>query len=143
VSGPAPAAPDEAVAMMAVEKAVADKEATMKRIVEEAAVMVVADKEVANKRTTDEATVKEVTVGARRPNDPIGVFGNIGLSSSLLLLLARLHSEYISFWHSSSSSGAATVMGTAAPTAVRATPGPATGGEPQTPEGSLKTCWRS
>jgi hypothetical protein len=55
-----------------------------------------------------------------------------------LPFLAGLHSDYISFLPSSSSSSAATVMSTTASVtevAVGPTPGPATGGEPRTPEG--------
>jgi hypothetical protein len=157
-----------------VTAATTDKEATDKRVVEEAAEKVTADKEAANKRTADEAIVKGAAVGAvgdspasgqapslvvgtkraaaplRRPNDPTGAFGNLVLSSPPPFV-ARLHSEYISFLHSSSSSDAATAMGivalaagtTATEVVVSVTLGPATGGEPQTPEGSLKTCWRS
>jgi hypothetical protein len=154
--------------------AAADKEAAEEAVVtratEEAVEKATADKEAASKRTVNEATMKGATVGVagdslapgqapslvagtkrsaappRRLNDLTGTFGNLGLSTPPFI--AMLHSEYISFSHSSSSSGAATTTGTAAPAAgttaaeaaVGVTPGSATNGEPQTPGGSLKTC---
>jgi predicted outer membrane repeat protein len=90
------------------------------------------------------AGTKRAAAPPRRPNDPTGAFGNLGLSTPpFSFFVARLHYEYISFSHNSSSSGAAIATGTAAPAAgttateaaVGAIPGPATGGEPQTPEG--------
>jgi hypothetical protein len=90
-------------------KAAADKEAIDKRTADETTVKeaikeTAADKEVTDKRTADEAVVKEAVVGVcgdslapgqvassvigtnravappRRPNDPTGAFGNLGLS---------------------------------------------------------------
>jgi hypothetical protein len=55
------------------------------------------------------------------------------------LLVARFHSKYISFPHRSSSSGVATTMGTATPTAVttvfEVALAPAISSMPQTPDG--------
>jgi hypothetical protein len=81
---------------------------------------------------------------------PYRAFGNLGLSNFLVfcfcLLETRFYSEYFFIPHNSSSSGVATSTGTAAPaagtTAVTVAPGLAVGGLPQTPKGSLKTCWR-
>jgi hypothetical protein len=71
----------------------------------------------------------------RRPNVPIGVFGNLDLSSSLPLFLF-FHSLTTFLSRSSSSSGAAAVMGAAtADAVVGAAPGPAPISEPRTPEG--------
>jgi hypothetical protein len=89
------------------------------------------------------AGTKRVVAPPRRPNDPTGAFGNLGIFS---LFLAGLYSEYISFSHSSSSSGAVTTICIAAPTTstttteatIRVTPGPVIGGEPQTPKGVLE-----
>jgi hypothetical protein len=90
-----------------------------------------------------------------RPNNHTRAFGNLDLSNFLVfcffLLAVRFHSEYFSFLHSSSSSGVATAIGTTAPAAsttavvvaVVAAPGPVIDVLHQTPEGSLKMCWRS
>jgi hypothetical protein len=120
----------------------AAEEATVRRVVEEATVKVAADEKVTGK-TVDEATgaIRD-SPAPRQSNVPTGVFRNLGMSSSPFSSGASF-SDYISFLPSSSSSGAATAMGTAASAAgttateaaVGSTPGPALDGEPWTPEG--------
>jgi hypothetical protein len=119
-SGSAPVASDVAVAT----KVVVDKEDADKRAVEEATVKAAADMEVTDKRAAEEAAVKEMAVGVaedssapamrlpqwqgrkgrrrqlappRLPNEPTGVFGNLGLSSPLFLHSAFPSRSKVSF----------------------------------------------
>jgi hypothetical protein len=122
-SRPATIAPDAvAAATAAADKEAADKRATeevavAKAIDKEAVKKVAADKEAADKRTAVEAIVKGAAAGAtedspapgqapslvagtkrvvappRRPNDPTGAFGNLGIFSlfSLGFILSISH----------------------------------------------------
>jgi hypothetical protein len=141
----------------------ATREATVARAAEKA----VTDKEATDRSTAGEVAVKEAAVGAAEDSPAPGMTPSLvegtkraatpsGSTPSAKrpykgvwkprFFVARLHSEYISFLHSSSSSGTATATGSPAlatgttivEAAVGVTPGLATGGEPQTLEGVLE-----
>jgi hypothetical protein len=173
-SGPALAAPD---VVAAADKEVVDQKAAVARAAKEAAEKAVADKEAADKSTSGEVAVKGAAVGAvgdslapdmapslvartKRAATPSGstppakqLYRGIWKPRFILLgfFVARLHFEYISFSHNASSSGAATVMDTPAPTVgttiAEHLSGRLQGRLPAVSlrplRGSFKTCWRN